>query len=821
MTTIRYVSPSGNNSYSGQASGQAWATLAYAQQQLRDLIAAVPYDDIVLVLAAGRHALTSQLDFTEADSPVYPGRLTFRAASGASPVISGGVVVDTWTLHDAPNNIWVADFTGDEFRQLYVNEIRCYRSRRIGGLEASTQTGTGFTTTDDATDFENLQDVEIIFRTAWRESKVKVESAVSGTSLTLQQPAYARAYQQGDGAVYAVDNAYEILESEAAAATFYLDRTADKIYLIPPASIVDPNEAEVIVPQVETLARLNGASNIHFPGIQWSHSGWIPEDGGYADIQSMIIQIEATPYVQWIDNLGRSVPGAIELYDCENVSFDGGIITQVGTHGIMILDNCERVSVVGALIYDVGGHGVVIGRTENQYQHSTPSRILIDNCLFAYCGQDMKGTAGVFCPYMRDSVISHSDFYMLPYSGIGDGWGWGYTRTHNISPNINNKIINNFVNQVMLEMFDGGGIYVNGVQHNLLIDGNYIRNNVNGLGATYMDAGTYETTMRNNLAGEGTLYWLHSNLAFGDLVIENNHHKAPVQSFFTPYSEVPSSLIRKIPGAVEWTPTAATLYDPANPTTAQASIIANAGRQTAYRTTVPIIDGLPPEGSYEALMTFVNAELGLYWQMQETSGTTAADSSSEGRAGTVGASVTVNQAGPTAWLPKSYLFTKDATSNCIATIATEPAISDITLSGWFKPTVEVDGYSALSCLTISGLDRILHGFAGDGSMTFGWEGDAPEYSWSSGVNLGNGTWYHLAVVITPTAATLYVNGVLAATQTNTSPAKSAITGGTFRVGEDSYNPTYRKIAGYIAGVAWHRRALTAGEIATIYAGPTS
>ncbi len=123
----------------------------------------------------------------ERPSGTYPGSVVWRAAVGTTPVISGGVVVgngvDSWTLHDAPNNIWVADFAGTEFRQLYVNGIRCYRARRVGGLEAGVATSIGFNTTDEVTDFDNLQDVEIVFRLQWRETKVRVESAVSNTSL--------------------------------------------------------------------------------------------------------------------------------------------------------------------------------------------------------------------------------------------------------------------------------------------------------------------------------------------------------------------------------------------------------------------------------------------------------------------------------------------------------------------------------------------------------------------------------------------------------------------------------------------------------------
>lgn len=589
MTTIRYVSPSGSNANSGQAMGQAWATLAFAQQQIRDLIAATPTEDITLVLAAGRHAITSTLEFTEADIGTYPGRVTWRAASGATPVISGGVVVDTWTLHDAPSNIWVADYAGPEFRQLYVDDIRCYRTRR-SGLANGTYTPTGFTTTDDVTTYGNITDVELIFRYEWRESRVRIASAVASTSLTMQEPAQAALVPITENAnrlPYAIENAYEILEADPYPLKFYWDRTAGKIYLIPPVTVADPNDAEVIVPQLSKLATFDGARRIDFDGIQWSHNTWLPAEGGFADIQSMVINHPGVYLGTQIENYGRTTPAAIEMWNSSDINFNGCGLTKLGSHGIAIWDHCDNIAVEGSTVLDNSGHGIVIGRNQTLNGGGAPNRIRIENNLISYCGQDYASGSGIFAVYCTNSTIDHNDFYQLPYSAVALGWGWGSSASQIINPAINNRITNNRYDETMLRLVDGAAIYCNGVNRGLIVEGNYSRNSRNGQ-SYYFDQGTFEASLLNNVSEGESDAWFKSHQGFGNYTIEGNHAEVPESTTFIPYNPALYPVVP--PGAVEWTPVDPTTYNPASPTLEQARLISNAGRQPLYNTGLITID---------------------------------------------------------------------------------------------------------------------------------------------------------------------------------------------------------------------------------------
>jgi hypothetical protein len=588
---LRYVSPSGNNANSGLTSGQAWATVAFAKAQVRDLISANPTESVTVYVMGTRNSITSTLAFTADDSPQYPGWVSWLPRIGEDASISGGIVVDTWTEHDAGLGIWVADYEGDEFRQLYVDGIRCFRPQRIGGLINGTATDAGFNTTDPVTNYANLSDVEFVFRLSggWRESRVKVATAVSNTSLTMAQPAQANYIPigSGDGTrfPYAIENAYEILEL-GKPATFYWDRAEEKIYLIPPVGVDDPNDSEVIIPVVNKLVTMDdGAQRIAF-SIPLEHNSWIPQDGGFGDIQAMIINDGAVPDSQYVDYYGNTTPAAVEVRNSRQIEFTDMAFRHLGSHALAILDNCELITVARNLVWDVSGNGVILGRPHNLFLSNAPSRVTVENNLFYYTGQEYHGTCGLFAPYVAGAIVRHNDFESLPYDGIGWGWGWGNINQHAILPAINNKLLNNKLANTCLEMHDGGAIYSVGMQHGLLIDGNYIYNLLFGVGI-YMDSGSYEFTITNNLAAFYNPYWLQLHKAFGNCTIANNHSYYPAGTAFSPYDANWHPLIKTVQGAVEWTPAEPALYTAATPTAAQAAIISNAGRQAGYRTALP------------------------------------------------------------------------------------------------------------------------------------------------------------------------------------------------------------------------------------------
>ncbi|TFH13777.1 MAG: hypothetical protein E4H02_11170 [Lentisphaerales bacterium] len=71
-----------------------------------------------------------------------------RAFTNEHPVISGGLQITGWTLHDGLTNIWKASAPGLQSRQLYINCVRATRAHKGSGLPGVSITPTGYTTSD-------------------------------------------------------------------------------------------------------------------------------------------------------------------------------------------------------------------------------------------------------------------------------------------------------------------------------------------------------------------------------------------------------------------------------------------------------------------------------------------------------------------------------------------------------------------------------------------------------------------------------------------------------------------------------------------------
>ena len=79
--------------------------------------------DVTVQLADGVYRLTHPLLFTALDGGRGGHHVSWVAAAGASPVISGAIPVTGWTLFDKERQIYVADVpVGADSRQLWVND---------------------------------------------------------------------------------------------------------------------------------------------------------------------------------------------------------------------------------------------------------------------------------------------------------------------------------------------------------------------------------------------------------------------------------------------------------------------------------------------------------------------------------------------------------------------------------------------------------------------------------------------------------------------------------------------------------------------------
>ena len=133
----------------GRSAVCSWAepcSLAGAQEAVRRIDGNM-HADIDVLLEGGTYDLTGPLSFGPQDSGTNGYTVTYGAAPGAHPVLSGAVAVTGWHEVDETSDIWAAPVApGFDTTQLYVDGRQVPRS---SGLPSATyiQSTTGFTTT--------------------------------------------------------------------------------------------------------------------------------------------------------------------------------------------------------------------------------------------------------------------------------------------------------------------------------------------------------------------------------------------------------------------------------------------------------------------------------------------------------------------------------------------------------------------------------------------------------------------------------------------------------------------------------------------------
>ena len=218
-----------------------------------------------------------------------------------------------------------------------------------------------------------------------------------------------------------------------------------------------------------------------------------------------------------------------------------------------------------------------------------------------------------------------------------------------------------------------------------------------------------------------------------------------------------------------------------------------------------------------------------YWKLDETSGTSAADSTGYGNTGTYVGSPTLNVAPPAALTFPSRAVTFNGGSQYVSVGKVDSALT--TNAFWIYPTLEsnpygsgiiADGGSAGTNNGTSGIviyrntrlttDGSIHVMLANGSNSFS-QGSALDTATAANVAPLN-TWTHVAVVTDSTTVYIYINSLLVRTNVvATGRNVSAYSTRTIGWMGASYG-----FNGSIDDVRVYNRALTSGEISGLYAG---
>lgn len=125
-----------------------------------------------------------------------------------------------------------------------------------------------------------------------------------------------------------------------------------------------------------------------------------------------------------------------------------------------------------------------------------PANTTIADNYITRCGIVNVGAPGITAYHTRNLDCSNNELCDLPYTAISLGWGWGRSNSNACG---NNTIASNKIHNIMQIANDGGAIYTLGDLKDSEISGNYIYDVPNVFGGIYLDQGSSNVSVYNNV----------------------------------------------------------------------------------------------------------------------------------------------------------------------------------------------------------------------------------------------------------------------------------------------------------------------------------
>lgn len=506
-----YVSPSGSDSNNGSI-GAPFLTLTKARDTVRTRISSSMTGDVTVFLRGGVYQQTSTLALTSSDSGKSGYNVLWKAYPGERPMVSGGVPVSGWTLHDSGKNIWKATVgTSLITRGFAINGKKGIRARTQPDFPSGYSAGSSSISTPIST-WTNRNKIEAA---TWTDSHFYRcrASGGSGSSLTMVNPCWSNATNPDDqpfDSVGFVENAYELLDAEG---EWYDDETAGVMYYKPRTGETLTSSAVGYASVLPTLISGTNVTNVQFSGLTFAHTGFSDpsSNSGYVGYQQG----------HYTNPSGADVmpPAALAFTGSKNMVFDHNVVEYTAAVG-MSFDLGSQANTITANVFDtVGNNGINLGNYDNETPATsleTRNFTIADN-YFHNIGAELYNSAAIWGGYVADIRIDHNEIYSTPQKGVAIGWGWGtdsYAR--------DNKIRYNYFHETTTKLQDSGAMYALSSMPNTEYSFNYVLNDVHRSNCLYPDEGSANQSWHDNVCSQ-VGQWLHIWIdTIHDLTVSNN-----------------------------------------------------------------------------------------------------------------------------------------------------------------------------------------------------------------------------------------------------------------------------------------------------------
>jgi len=580
-----YVATNGNDAWSGTlpapntgSSDGPFATIAKAQTAVQGILSNPQgrTQTILVQIRQGTYYLTQPLSFSTADSGTSQLQVNWENYPSEIPIISGGLQVGggsglSWK--NVSGNEWQVSLPASTqyFEQLFYNQQRRLRPRLGGSLGAYYRvaatvylagsssgpapdpncsvyvSGSGWECFDrfqySASDpisasWTNLNapyptgDIEVYDFEKWMVAKLRIKSIDTGSNIIYFT---GPTYQENPDFGFIVNHRYvveNLKDSLTQAGQWFLDRSSSPWTLTYLANAGEnPNTDSVIVPQASQVMVATGLQYVTFTGLTFEHDNFIVPAVGYPSPRQ-----------------DPGITGALTCLNCQNVTFNGDVVTQTTGGGIELYTSNTSAAtasntVENAGLYDLGAFGIRVGMPPvyTDTDADVPHNTTIQNTLIASYGRVFPRAIGLIQGDAHDNTYTQNDIYDGYHSGVeicALGCPWG---SQNSSGSFNNVTEFNHIYNIGQGLTDDMGcIYYNTGGPNHYATGNKVLNNKchdvtdahtqdsDGYGGQglYLDAQTGAVEVENNLVYRVSSNTMHiSNgpaMAGGANVIQNN-----------------------------------------------------------------------------------------------------------------------------------------------------------------------------------------------------------------------------------------------------------------------------------------------------------
>lgn len=563
-----WISPKGSDFNDGTRQSPK-ATLTSALRQAREWRRTEDnriQGGITIYMEGGTYAFHEPVFIRPEDSGTKESPTTIRSVGDEKVILSGGISINGWKKQ---GKVWVADvpvFNGRplDFRQLWVNGKKAVRARDVEDFEKMNR----ICSVDEkneilyvpAVSIRRLIDnkgnlkakyAEMVLHQMWCVANLRIRSVeVQGDSAAIRfhQPESRIQFEHpwprpmvttdGHNSAFYLTNARELQDVPG---EWYHDIDARKVYYYPREG-EKMQEAEVIVPAVETLVRVEGTldrpvCHIRFEKITFSYTTWMrPSEKGHVPLQAGMYLTDGyriDPKMQRnylnhpLDNqgwLGRPA-AAVRVVAARQIDFERCRFEHLGSTGLDYEEAVQGGVVCGCLFRDIAGNGLLVGsfssaahETHLPYDPADRREVCtqqqINNCYFTEIGNEDWGCLAIAAGYVGDVNIEHNEISEVPYSGISLGWGW----TQTVNCMRNNRVHANLIHHYAKHMYDVAGIYTLGSQPKSYVTENCVHSiykpgyvhDPNHWFYLYTDEGSSFITVRDNWT-EGEKYLQNAN----------------------------------------------------------------------------------------------------------------------------------------------------------------------------------------------------------------------------------------------------------------------------------------------------------------------